>query len=100
MTKETNLDVLKKELVTLITKYAKQDLYEFTYWPVEKVAHQAGMEVKDSSKEVINVIKSIESEEALFNLIRKMIRLFEEYPERQEQLADTIFNYQFRDQWV
>ena len=100
MNEETNIDVLKDELIGLISKYAKQDLYEFTYWPVEHVAKKAGIEVRDSSKEIINIIKDIDTEEALFTLIRKMIRLFEEYPDRQEQLSDLIFNYQFREEWT
>tara|TARA_R100001244_G_scaffold118514_1_gene88232 strand:+ start:851 stop:1153 length:303 start_codon:yes stop_codon:yes gene_type:complete len=98
--KETPIELLKDDLVTLILKYAQEDLLDFNLWPVEETVKKASVEVSHSSKEVVKIIQEIYTEMALINFVRRMIVLFDDYPKRQEQLADLIFNYEFRTQWL
>lgn len=100
MNKNTPIEVLKEDLVGLILEYAKEDLLDFNMWPVEQTVKKARIEVSHSSKEVIKIIENLYSEVGLINFVRKMIILFDDYPKRQEELADLIFNYEFQTQWL
>tara|TARA_R110002020_G_scaffold120910_5_gene275275 strand:+ start:1341 stop:1643 length:303 start_codon:yes stop_codon:yes gene_type:complete len=97
---ETPIELLKQDLVTLILKYAQEDLLDFNLWPVEETVKMASVEVTHSSKEVVKLIQEIQTEMGLINFIRRMIVLFDEYPKRQDELADLIFDYEFRVQWL
>jgi hypothetical protein len=96
----TPIELLKTELVILIVKYAQEDLIDFSLWPIEQTVKRAKIEVKDSSKEVIRIIQELETEQSLVGFIRRMIELFDDYPDRQEELADLIFSYEFRIEWI